>query len=719
PNMSSTEDKPRLGGGLPLGGTADPLSDPDKGFYENLPFHGMQNPPSKPISIIAPFHQRNIARKFVPSTSTKSLISSTQTLASTGPFQFSESAPHTRAISESFNGFQNHPPSRLHFTSSQQIFSITGSMNNSLFGSINSQPSLNNNNNTRYLPSIFSYLPHNFSQRTGAFTFSGVPNQNSGTINRVQSLHSADFSMQGLRKITRLNSVSSADAVLARSDDIRRTASGINKSTEEPVRKSEKINLRRRVSSGSNRKLATIVEKRFGSLDIRKHKCYSPTFYSMRCKKHAKKRPIIVTLPKKCFSELALSNKPEKQTENLSDSIQITEESPNARLSQSLPIPAPRCRKKHEIVYANISKSLNSTLNSEQNTSGSSCENEEQETSITEVEVHAETTKPKPGDSMIQSSRSKSISTSTILDHKPKLIAVSPKTNNFSPNFIKPNIVSPKGALSLQIQAKIKTSAEVDKADVKVDGKKSEQVSSVPKMPILNAAHSWNPNVSNKNHQNAFYTLSTPNFKQLNTMAPPQYSATIPHQKHTKLIPKALFQEQVQKSKSFSSKSKQKKNHFQIPLQKCHSFKFQTAESYFQPIKNIHEENLMRNGYVSDFPESTAHRSRHHKREKHKQKTKGPLVLRRPSDYQENVHFQENMQNSVQLQYPQPLLGRQMPLTTNKPNGVVYADLDMPANKRSSHDSTTSSKSKSSQNSKQKTEYATLKFNEIGQEIDV
>lgn len=68
------------------------------------------------------------------------------------------------------------------------------------------------------------------------------------------------------------------------------------------------------------------------------------------------------------------------------------------------------------------------------------------------------------------------------------------------------------------------------------------------------------------------------------------------------------------------------------------------------------------------------------------------------------------------------LAGRTMHGATNpnpaKPNGVVYADLDMPSNKRSSHDST-SSKSKSIQNSKQKTEYATLKFNEIGQEIDV
>ena len=181
-------------------------------------------------------------------------------------------------------------------------------------------------------------------------------------------------------------------------------------------------------------------------------------------------------------------------------------------------------------------------------------------------------------------------------------------------------------------------------------------------------------------------------------------------------MPRTLFQDQqLPKSKSFNTKTKQKK-HFQIPLQKCHSFKFQTAESYFQPIKNIHEENLMRNGYVSDLGQSNypRHHNRPHKREKHK---KGPLVVRRPSDYQENVQFQENVQNSVQLQYPQPLLGRNN--TTNKPNGVVYADLDMPKSetKNSPQDGTNSLVK--AQKPKPKTEYATLKFNDIGQEIDV
>lgn len=229
--------------------------------------------------------------------------------------------------------------------------------------------------------------------------------------------------------------------------------------------------------------------------------------------------------------------------------------------------------------------------------------------------------------------------------------------------------------------------------------------------------------------QNAFYTLTSPHFKQLTSGLPQQYSATLPHHKHIKLIPRSLLQEQqIAKSKSFSSKTKQKKP-FQIPLQKCHSFKFQTAESYFQPIKNLHEENLMRNGYISDLGPNYPDR-----RPQKSPKNKGPLVLRRASDYQENINFQENIQNSVQLQYPQPVLGRNIIHHNSKPNGLVYADLDMPTNKtnnnRKKNQESSSSSSSSTQKTQQqqqqqqhkkkpKTEYATLKFNDIGQEIDV
>lgn len=136
----------------------------------------------------------------------------------------------------------------------------------------------------------------------------------------------------------------------------------------------------------------------------------------------------------------------------------------------------------------------------------------------------------------------------------------------------------------------------------------------------------------------------------------------------------------------------------------------------------------MRNGYVSDYPASSSSTSslhhkitaKQHKRDKPKQKTKGPLVLRHPSDYQEQ--FPENIQNSVKLQYPQPIIpGRGTNLHHGKQNGVVqYADLDMPVSRKSSHESSSSSSSKShSKKQKPKTEYATLRFNEVGQEIDV
>ncbi|KRT84132.1 hypothetical protein AMK59_211 [Oryctes borbonicus] len=235
--------------------------------------------------------------------------------------------------------------------------------------------------------------------------------------------------------------------------------------------------------------------------------------------------------------------------------------------------------------------------------------------------------------------------------------------------------------------------------------------------------------MQNPPNKNAFYTLTTPTYK--NNAKPPlpqQYSATVPHQKHIKLIPRSLFQEQqISKSKSFSSKTKQKK-HFQIPLQKYHSFKFQTAESYFQPIKNIHEENLMRNGYASDlgsvYRESHHNNYNHHHSKKDAHKMKGSFVIRRPNEYQENIQFQENMQNSVQLQYPQPVLASRSSAST-KSNGIVYADLDIAKKSSSSANSSflestlPLSKPQTQSKTKPKTEYATLKFNDVGQEIDV
>ncbi|KAJ3660556.1 hypothetical protein Zmor_004998 [Zophobas morio] len=672
PNPSSAGDKTRLGAAPPVGGSADPANDHDKGFYENLPFHGMQNPPNKPISVIAPFTQET-TRNFTPAAKPLS------------PF-----SPCHKAIQrhQSFHGFQSNQ--QMHQLTAFPGFSFNRSnpyLNKWNFGNLQRQ--------TPYAQSQQVTQPFRFQSN-----FQPILNFNPFLLPNPFSIPPR---VAGRRET-----------------DVRRTASGINISVIEKPRDETRENKNKAQVSNTD----PHNDKRFGSLELKKHKCYSPTFYSMRCKKHAKKRPVVYALPKKVFGDL---KPPEEkpQYQDLTDSIQIFEQSPEPSETKSLPVPAPRCRKhrKKDIIYQNVSQEIqnsNSSPNPDvSNSSNDGSENLESEISVIEAQVHSSNdskAEPKSADSKIP----------------PRLVGVSPKVNpsadssgiikveamkalksspmlKVSPNFVKPKTESPKGALSLQIQAKRKNSTD---NLIQIDDSSKENLPLIPQMPLLSPqSDKWSPNVASINQQNAFYTLTTPHYKHINVGLPPQYSATIPHQKHTKLIPRALFNEPLPKSKSFTSKPKHKK-HFQIPLQKCHSFKFQTAESYFQPIRNVHEEDLMKNGYVSDYPDG---RSRHHKRDKPKQKTKGPLVVMRPSDYHGGLNFPESVQSSVQLQYPQPVLGR----SSKKPNGVVYADLDMPkTNKKGSHESSSSSQSKT-QKSKPKTEYATLSFNDVGQEIDV
>lgn len=124
----------------------------------------------------------------------------------------------------------------------------------------------------------------------------------------------------------------------------------------------------------------------------------------------------------------------------------------------------------------------------------------------------------------------------------------------------------------------------------------------------------------------------------------------------------------------------------------------------------------MKNGYVSDYADSNRVTRSTNKRDKHKQKTNGPLVVMRQNDYQGSLNFQESVQNSVHLQYPQPGLNS-LRSQSGRPNGIVYADLDMPkASKKVASNNVSKPKQKKH---KPKTEYATLQFNDIGQEIDV
>lgn len=305
----------------------------------------------------------------------------------------------------------------------------------------------------------------------------------------------------------------------------------------------------------SNRRLATIAEKRFGSLDIRKHRCYSPTFYSMRCKKHAKKRPIIVALPKKCFSELALAKEPSDKFENLTDSIQILEESNSSvKVSaEEMPKPAPRCRKhSKEIVYANVNKFLSKTgINKE----GAEINNGNQ---VTKVDLHLPTEtnlddidgraivdskqpNAKPSEPFNKQMNTVSLSSKSA-PQKPTISSHALKNSpilKVSPNFIKPMNESPKGALSKQLQAKIKCSplhnssitsvesslnsssnakipdpsspAIVGLKKIKLsddDLKNDEHCSNVPSMPLLNPQNMWSPNQSNVNAQVCFLFFS-------------------------------------------------------------------------------------------------------------------------------------------------------------------------------------------------------------------
>ncbi|KAL3285412.1 hypothetical protein HHI36_019514, partial [Cryptolaemus montrouzieri] len=764
-----------------------------------------------PISVIAPFNQGR-SQNFT--SSTKSLIPNKSTTTTpSGSYQ----AIYVKR-NQSFSGFPKpHPsgimPNRsLNFSENQNLnrFNQPLSAWNSLCRPYHSQNFLNR----PPVPSIFYNLPPNFHFQSGNSTISGIPTQqipNPFGYNFNQTIFHPNqnpFSFSSGRKNER------KDSSRILSESSRNMFPTQRKTIDEKkilpvitprkVNKESSVNKNIRHAEGNNNHSDSELQNadKFSSLELKKHKCYSPTFYSLRCKKHAKKRTLVYTLPKKVLSDGDLPN---GQDSDNSD----TE---SAKHYHIIPIPAPRCKKhrKTEIIYQNIAEVLrNDSLLDTSNESSVDLANGT--ISTTQAEVHLSSNK-KPiisnfDDLNSKSSKSNTHSSiiispevkettssptksSTInqIDTRPKLIAVSPKkrgeipltstifknspTVRISPN-LKPKNEIQKGALSIQIQARIKgspnqnpspnpsvqsiksdsentkspcstktkdTSKNVNSCKLESENTKmpllvrikgspnkvspsptssrtksaNTSKNDVPKMPLLDTSESkWSPKFKQNNCQNAFYTLTAPHLKAPNMDLVSQYSATIPHPKHTKLIPRALFQEQqLPKSKSFSSKSKQKK-HFQIPLQKCHSFKFQTAESYFQPIKNLHEENLMKNGYVSDYTESSRP-SRSNKREKHKQKTNGPLVVMRPNDYQESLNFQEN----VHLQYPQPGLNSPLKPQTGKPNGLVYADLDMPnSNKKPSGGGT--SKPKQQQKRKSKTEYATLQFNDIGQEIDV
>lgn len=476
PNQSSTENKTNLGLTPPSGGSVNPNNvDPDnKGFYENLPFHGMQNPPNKVYSrtyagfkcclltCLFCFARLQFVPMFNPMKPQSAREQFNASFTTTHSV-YSGSAFPSAAIKrhQSFHGFQNRNAS-------------TQNLSHSFL-----QPSL--------VPMTFwqqqsgYFVPTNFNLPQSTVT--AFQNHSSFPYNQMGSSAKLNHSQQSnlISASNPFNTVTPTTRVVGRKE----SQTALRKVTSEIISK--------RPNSGKEKpisKCAIATEKRFGSLELKKHRCYSPTFYSLGCKKHAKKRPIIYAIPKHLKSQVA-SNNDTSSFQNLTDSIQISEKS-------RTPKPAPRCKKtKNNIIYQNCSNSPLYKKNAKAedpkplDSSNDSSENFSHEVSTTEVLVHESNHK---SINKLSSSTPKSSSSSSTKD--------SPTTVMVKPSFVKPKVESPKGALSLQIQAKMKSSSTEPLPSSSDDNSSSKEanidpVPFVPEMPILDTQNKWNTNKLN------------------------------------------------------------------------------------------------------------------------------------------------------------------------------------------------------------------------------
>lgn len=197
-------------------------------------------------------------------------------------------------------------------------------------------------------------------------------------------------------------------------------------------------------------------ERKFGSLEFKKHRCYSPTFYSMRCKKHAKRRPVIYAIPKDCqkskSSDALFVFKGSSNFENLTDSIQVMEQKPK---------PKPRC-KRHRRNSCRIYENIRDVL--------------QKDTSTTHAVVHKSDSEVEcyntDGGGCKRLNVSLHKSAPDIFNNHVKV----------SPTRVKPATVSPKGALYMQLKAKKRTPPNPEPTP----NLNSKDVAlSVPQMPLL------------------------------------------------------------------------------------------------------------------------------------------------------------------------------------------------------------------------------------------
>lgn len=431
----------------------------------------------QPISVIAPFTQGN-THNFT---------------------QSAKSSTPTRGIPNLCNKIiQRHQSFHGFLNNKGQIQPSAGLPPRFNFNSSN--PYLNSVNNSQGWPNNNKFYSRNITHRP--FRFAQSQSNLQPLLNFNPFLLPNPFSIPPNR-----NRVAGR-----RETDIRRTASGIN------ISENELFDVDNASKTVAKQEHDDDDDKRFGSLEIKKHKCYSPTFYSMRCRKHAKKRTVVYALPKKVLSEKNDENTDIFQ--NLTDSIQICEKHNNST-DQSKPIPAPRC-KKHKINSLDLKESKIDTSASS-NDSNDGSEILASEVSIIEAQIHNQNEKSESETSQINTSNNEGDPVKQLVRSPPKLVGVSPKPNvplnqsgssniikvealkamknsptlKVSPNFIKPKTESPKGALSLQIQAKIKNSN--DNPNSQSDDSK-ENLPLVPQqMPLLSPQKKWSPGLSNAN----------------------------------------------------------------------------------------------------------------------------------------------------------------------------------------------------------------------------
>lgn len=416
----------------------------------------------QPVSVIAPFHQ-GVTRNL---TSSRTTLNSNALNHSFQPAHFRTLQPKTNTLkrNQSFAGFQSNPNGRMRKLGEPQ--QLPWATQYSIFM---------RNINPAFLGSTPN-VPINFEQSnfyTPLFPALMVPNNNFSSL-PIHQAFSVNPSYQNNQYYQPLGTrVSTQKRIVGRNEANFEQKRAANE--EVPNAKSVKA------TSENKPKKTVLTANRFNSLKTEKHKCYSPTFYSMRCRKHAKKRPIVYALPKKCLSHLPKDAKSAdthtKDFQNLTDSIQIFEQNDDEKTN--IPTPAPRCKKHKtpEIIYANICESLQRSIGDSPNSSSDSCNGSAVETSTIEVEVHSSGNLKLQNDEKKSQKQNGSLSEENkpkIVDHSPKLIAFCPKKLQpldpvpkispqamknspilkVSPNFIKPNVESPKGALSLKIQAR-------------------------------------------------------------------------------------------------------------------------------------------------------------------------------------------------------------------------------------------------------------------------